>query len=78
MTEEVTKETTKKQAVTGFKVVSYQVKRVKDSEKLRIIVEADVDDINSGDFDMGDVQGALLHHRSSDTDIGFALFMEKK
>ena len=64
------------QAVTGFKVVSYQVKRVKDSEKLRVVIEADVDDIGCGACDMGDFQKALLHHRVSDTDIGFSVLVD--
>ena len=65
------------QAVTGFKVVSYQVKRVKDSEKLRIVIEAEVDDIGCGPCDMGDFQKALLHHRVSDTDVGFSVLVDK-
>lgn len=65
----------KKQAITGFKVVSYGVRRVKDCEKIKLVLEADVDDIGCGEYDMGDLQGALLHHRVSDTDVGFSLFM---
>lgn len=70
-------EAKKKQSITGFKVVSYQVKRKKDSEKITLVLEADVDDIGAGEFDMGDVQGALLNHRASDTDVGISLFIEK-
>jgi len=68
----------RKQSVTGFRVVSYQVKRVKDSEVLKIVIEATVDDIGCGKFNMGDLQGAMLSHRVSDTDIGFSLFMSPK
>jgi hypothetical protein len=66
-----------KQAITGFKVVRYSVKRVKDSEKIVLLLEADVDDIGCGEYDMGDVQGALLNHRVSDSDVGLSLFMKK-
>ena len=68
----------KKQSVTGFKVIKYDVRRAKDSEKLRLILEADFDDISCGEFNMGDVQGALLVHRIGDTDIGLSVFMNSK
>lgn len=68
----------KKQAVTGFKVIKYDVRRVRDSEKLRLILEADFDDISCGEFNMGDMQGALLIHRTGDTDIGLSVFMNNK
>ena len=70
-------ESKNRQAVTGFKVVSYQVKRVKDSEKLKLVLEADIDEIGCGECDMGDFQKALLHHRVSDIDIGFSVLVEK-
>ena len=66
----------KKQGITGFKVIKYDVRRAKDSEKLRLILEADFDDISCGNFNMGDMQGALLLHRVGDTDVGLNLFMK--
>ena len=66
----------KVQAVTGFKVVSYGVRRVKDSEKLKIVIEADVSEIGCGDCDLGDVQKALLEHRVSDIDVGFTVIVD--
>ena len=67
-----------KQAVCGFKVSQYQVKKSKDSEMLRLILEADVGDVTAGSFGFGDVLKALWVHQSSDTDVGFSLFMTKE
>ena len=67
-----------KQSVKGFKVVRYSVKRVKDAEKLVLVLEADIDDVGCGNYNMGDVLGAMLNHRVSDTDVGFALFMNSE
>ena len=65
----------KKQGVVGFKVVSYQVKRVKEYERFRGVIEGDIEDILCGEYDMGDFQKALLNHRISDTDVGFSVFV---
>ena len=46
------------------------------TEKIRIVLEADIDDLGFGDKKLGDFLGALEHHKSSDTDVGFGLFME--
>lgn len=58
-------------ALTGARVHSYSVRTVKDAEKLRIVLEADIDDISA---DMGDLQKALLIHKQSDTEVGMKLF----
>jgi len=71
-------ETTNKQAVTGFKVLTYQVKKAKDTEKLKLILEADVENIGSGDVDFGEILKALWSHQASETDIGFTVFVDKK
>lgn len=67
----------KKQAITGFKVVKYDSRKAKDTEKLRLVLEADIDDIGCGEYNIGDVLGALQHHHSGETDVGFALFINK-
>ena len=64
---------TKKQSVAGFKVLKYDVKKSKDTEKLRIILEADVDDIKSGSMDMGDVQKAFLDHMVGEYEVGLTV-----
>lgn len=67
---------TSKQAVTGFKVLTFQVKKAKDSEKVKLVLEADVDDISAGDYDMGDVLKALLTHQTGDVDVGLSISVE--
>lgn len=64
----------KKLTVTGMKVVKYDVRRAKDAEKLRLVLEADVDEITA---DMGKVQKALLVHRTSDNDVGLNLLIKE-
>lgn len=68
----------KKQSVTGFRVVNYASKRTKSAQKFRIVLEAEVDDVGAGAFDMGDFQKALLHHQDSEMDVGLSVFMDKK
>ena len=68
----------KKQAVTGFKIVKYDSRKARDTEKLRVILEAEVDSIACGEHSIGDLLGALQHHQSGDTDVGFSLFMNSK
>ena len=64
-----------KQPITGFKVLKYDSRKARDTEKLRIILEVDIDDLGCGSKSVGDFLGALEHHKSSDTDVGFSLFM---
>lgn len=67
---------TSKQAVTGFKVLTFQVKKAKDSERVKIVLEADVDTVGAGEHDMGDVLKALLTHQTGDVDVGLSVFVE--
>ena len=66
----------KSQSVTGFKVLTFQVKKTKDSEKVKLVLEANVEDIGSGEFDMGDVLKALLNHQTGDSDVGLSVFIK--
>lgn len=68
--------TTSKQAVTGFNILTFQVKKSKDTEKVKLVLEADIDCIGSGSFDIGDVLKALQHHMTGDTEVGLSLFMQ--
>jgi hypothetical protein len=67
---------TAKQAVTGFKVVTFTVKKVKDGEVVKLLLEANVDSIGAGGHDMGDVLKALLHHQTGDTEVGLSVFVQ--
>lgn len=74
---EVTQSSTpKKQSITGFKVKDYASKKTKTAQKFRIVLEAELDDIGAGTFDMGDVQKALLTHQDSEMAVGLSLFIE--
>lgn len=63
------------QAVTGFKVRGYRVKKTKEGDKVCVSLEALVDDIGSGKFGLGSVLNSLLQHQVGDCDIGISLFM---
>jgi hypothetical protein len=67
-----------KQAVMGFKIVSFQSKKKKDGDSVKLILEADVDGVSAGDFDLGDIFKALHIHQSSDTEIGLSVFMTEE
>lgn len=66
-----------KQAVTGFKIQNAVVKKGKESEKLRIVLEADVAELSAGDKGVGDVVQALLNHMTGDTEVGVTVFMNE-
>ena len=68
----------KKQAITGFKIMKYDSRKAKDTEKIRIILEAEVDTITYGEFNIGDVLDAFQHHQSGETDIGLTVFIMLK
>lgn len=68
---------TKKQAVAGFKVVGYSVKKSKDTEKIKLVLEAEVGSVSAGECDMGDVMKALLEHSTGEVDVGLSLFVNK-
>ena len=67
-----------KQAVVGFKVTDFQVKKKKDGEIVKLVLVANVDSMGAGEFDMGDILKALLHHQTGDTDVGLSVFMQKE
>ena len=67
----------RKQAVTGFKILNYGSKKAKEGIRFRIVIEAELDSIGAGEFDMGAIQKALVTHQDSETDIGFSLLMDK-
>ena len=68
---------TKAQSVAGFQVVTYTIKKGKETEKLKLVLEAEVDDISSGEYNMGDVMKALLDHASGESAVTLRLFMKK-
>ena len=70
-------EASTKQAVTGFKVISFQVKKAKEGETVKLLLEASVDSIGAGTCDMGDVLKALLHHQTGEVDVGLSVFTDK-
>ena len=70
-------ENSSKQGITGFKVISFQVKKSKDGERVKLLLEASVDDIGAGEKNVGDVLKAFLYHQSGETDIGLSVFVEK-
>jgi len=65
------------QSVGGFKVVTYTMKKGKESEKLRLVLEAEVDEITSGQYDMGDVMKAFLDHATGESAVALRVFMDK-
>jgi precorrin-6B methylase 2 len=70
-------ENEKKQSITGFKVQTYQVKKGKDTEIIKVVLQADIENVGGGDVDVGDVLKALWSHQASDTDIGLSLFVSE-
>ena len=74
---EVDANNAKKQAVAGFKVIGYSVKKSKDTEKIKLVLEAEVDSVSAGECDVGQVMKALLEHSTSEVDVGLSLFVNK-
>ncbi len=68
-------ETASKQSVTGFKVINFQSKTSKDTEKVRLVLEAEVDTMGAGTYDVGDILKALLHHQTGQIDVGLSVFV---
>ncbi len=66
------------QSIGGFKVLNYTMKKSKDNEKIRLVLEATVDEITAGNCDMGQVMKALLDHAVGETAVGLSLFVNKK
>ena len=73
----MSEEKTKKQSIGGFKVVSYGSKKTKTSQKFRVILEADVEEVGTGAYNMGDFQKALLIHQDSEMPIGLNVFIKE-
>lgn len=63
------------QSVGGFKVLNYSVKKAKETEKVKLVLEADVDEITTGPHSMGDFLQALLHHQTGETAVALRVFM---
>lgn len=70
-------EENKKQSVSGFRVLNFSVKKAKDTEKLKLVLEAEVDNVSAADCDMGDVMKALLDHQVGEVDVGLSIFIKK-
>lgn len=68
---------TLKQAVPGFKVVNVNVKKGKETEKVKLILEANVEDISAGEFEVGDVINSLMNLMTAEQDIGISVFIKK-
>ena len=67
-----------KQAVVGFKVCDFQVKKKKDGEIVKLVLIANVDSIGAGECDMGDILKALLQHQVGDVDVGLSVLVQKE
>lgn len=70
-------ENSKKQSIAGFKILNFSVKKAKDTEKLKLVLEAVVDEVSAADCDMGDVMKALLDHQVGEVDVGLSIFIKK-
>ena len=66
-----------KQAVGGFKLQNCVVKKGKESERLRIVLEVEVADLTAGEKDVGAVLQALMNHMTGDTEVGVTVFMNE-
>ncbi|MFA5024041.1 MAG: hypothetical protein WC523_03755 [Patescibacteria group bacterium] len=67
-----------KQSVSGFQIVSFQVKKGKEKETVKLLLTCDVDSIGCGEYDVGDILKAFVAHQTGETDIGLSVFVEKK
>ncbi len=66
-----------RQAVKGFKVSSFNIKKGKETEKIKLVLEANVEDIASAEYDVGDVLNSVANHMTGDQEIGLSLFIKK-
>lgn len=69
---------TKTQSISGFKVLQFLSKKAKDSEKIKIVLEADTDDIGTGDITLGGFLTALQIMQAGDLDIGISVLYDKE
>jgi hypothetical protein len=58
--------------------MQYLVKKAKESERVKIVLEADVEEVTAGDFGFGDVLHALWAHQAGEQDVVINLYIEKK
>lgn len=65
-----------KQSITGFKIKNYASKKTKTAQKFIIVLEAELEDIGAGEYDMGDFQKALLIHQDSEVAVSLGLFIK--
>jgi hypothetical protein len=63
-----------KQAVGGFRIKSFSHKKCKDSEKVLLVLEANVEDVATGNSNLGDILGAFSNHSTSEMEIGLSVF----
>ena len=68
--------TPSKQAVVGFGVANFTLRKTKDNEKVRLVLEANVDAIGAGSKNLGDVLKALADHATGEVEVGLSLFMK--
>ena len=73
----MSEETKKKQSIGGFKVISYGSKKTKTAQKFRVILEADVEEVMTGAYNMGDFQKALLIHQDSEVPVALNVFIKE-
>ena len=66
-----------KQSISGFHIAGYSVKKTKDGEKIKLILEANVDDVGAGENDSGKVMSSLTNHLASDIEVGLSLFVRQ-
>jgi len=57
--------------------VTFALKKTKDNEKVRLVLEANVDSIGAGDNNLGAVLKAFADHATGETDVGLSVFMDK-
>ena len=66
----------KKQSIGGFKVKCFNVKKGKETETFKLMLEAEVDAIKAGDCDMGKVMKALLDHQTGEVEVSLSVFIK--
>ena len=74
----MTETTNKKQGVSGLQVKEFKVKKARDIEKVTLVLEANVDELGVGNYDVGDLFKALWAHQAGEVDVGFSVFMKAK
>jgi uncharacterized protein YqeY len=65
----------RKQAVTGFRILGYQVKKAKEGEVVKLVLEASVDQIGAAHADIGEIMKAFQYHMAGETDVGLSVLV---